>query len=161
MHRAAMTPAISNCATPKRTDPRPVRRIARSRGVSIVTAIFLLVVLAGIGGAIVTTATTQRQAAAIDLLGTRAYEAARTGVELGLYQFLANNGTCVNASYTAPGDLSAMTVTVTCVQTATTGAPDLTQVRITATACNAPAAGACPNPAPGVDYVQRVVQVVI
>jgi MSHA biogenesis protein MshP len=57
------------------------RRKRRSRGVSIVTAIFLLVVLSGIGAAIVTVATTQRQAAAVDLLGTRANETAPTGVE--------------------------------------------------------------------------------
>ncbi|QCP14494.1 agglutinin biogenesis protein MshP [Pseudoduganella umbonata] len=138
-----------------------MRRFGRSRGVSIVTAIFLLVVLSGIGAAIVTVATTQRQAAAADLLGTRAYEAARSGVEYGLYQFLANNGICASADFAGPGGLAGMTVSVRCVQTATEGVPALTQTRITATACNAPVNGACPNGAPGGDYVQRVVEVVI
>lgn len=136
-------------------------RLRRSRGVSIVTAVFLLVVLGGVGTAVVTVATTQRQAAAVDLLGTRAYEAARTGVDYGLYQFLGNNGTCATANFTAPGALAAMTVSVTCAQTPTAGAPALVQTRITATACNRPANGACPNGAPGIDYVQRVVQVVL
>ncbi|QBI01911.1 agglutinin biogenesis protein MshP [Pseudoduganella albidiflava] len=161
MNRAAMNRAVVTRTGSHRIDPRLVRRHIRSRGVSIVTAIFLLVVLSGVGAAIVTTATTQRQSATIDLLGTRAYEAARTGVEFGLFQFLGNNGACVNTSFTAPGALSAMTVTVTCVTVGTDGAPALTQTRITATACNAPAGGACPNAAPGADYVQRVVQVVI
>lgn len=136
----------------------------RSRGVSIVTAIFLLVVLSGLGVAIVTFATAQRQAGAIDLLGTRAYEAARTGIEFGLYQ--QSNGQCVAAtSFTAPGTLSQMTVTVRCTtvgdQMDDPNKSVLTQTRITATACNQPVNGACPNAAPGVDYVQRVVQVVI
>lgn len=142
-----------------------VRRFSRSRGVSIVTAIFLLVVLSGIGAAAVTIATTQRQAAAVDLLGTRAHDAARTGVEYGLYQLLGTGtGTCANVTFTAPGGLAAMTVTVTCVQAFNVmqaGTTTLTQTRITATACNQPSGGACPNSAPGVDYVQRVVQVVI
>lgn len=138
-----------------------ISRLRRSRGISIVTAIFLLVVLSGLGVAIVTFATAQRQAAAVDLVGTRAYEAARTGIEYGLYQQLRNNGMCANANFTAPGMLAAMTVSVTCAQTPSGMANVRPQTRITATACNQPAGGACPNPAPGVDYVQRVVQVVI
>ncbi|WP_338761250.1 agglutinin biogenesis protein MshP [Massilia sp. METH4] len=138
-----------------------IHRLRRSRGISIVTAIFLLVVLSGLGVAIVTFATAQRQAAAIDLLGTRAYEAARTGVEYGLYQLLRNNGTCASVNFTAPGTLAPMTVSVTCTQTAS-GVPSVQpQTRITATACNEPSNGVCPNAAPGADYVQRVVQVVI
>jgi MSHA biogenesis protein MshP len=139
----------------------PIPRLRRSRGISIVTAIFLLVVLSGIGVAVVTFATAQRQASAIDLLGTRAYEAARTGVEYGLYQLLGPGQTCASANFAAPGTLAAMTVSVTCTSTPSGIAGVQPQVRITATACNQPANGACPNPAPGVDYVQRVVQVVI
>lgn len=139
----------------------PIRRMRRSRGVSIVTAIFLLVVLSGLGVAIVTFNTAQQQAAAVDLVGTRAYEAARAGIEYGLYQQQIGK-TCASANFAAPGTLAPMMVSVTCVQTSTAmsaGAQPLVQMRITATACNQPAAGVCPNNAPGVDYVQRVVQV--
>lgn len=142
----------------------PVRRHARSRGVSIVTAIFLLVVLSGIGAAVVTVVTTQRQGAAVDLLGTRAYEAARTGVEYGLYQQLQPGVCAATTTFTPPGTLAAMTVTVTCVQNPAMmadGVTTLIQTVITATACNQPRDGACPNAAPGAEYVQRVVQAVI
>lgn len=137
-------------------------RLRRGRGVSIVTAIFLLVVLSGMGVAIVTFATAQRQAAVIDLLGTRAYEAARSGAEYGLYQHL-RGAACPNTTFAAPGALAPMTVTVVCAQSSNTmeGGAVLTQTRITATACNQPAGGSCPNAAPAADYVQRVVQVVI
>jgi MSHA biogenesis protein MshP len=140
-------------------------QLRRSRGVSIVTAIFLLVVLSGIGAAIVTFATAQQQASALDLLGTRAYEAARTGIEYGLFQQQRGTAAQCAASFTAPGTLSQMTVSVTCVQAPPAvmadGTTTLTQTTITATACNQPVNGACPNAAPGVDYVQRVVRVVI
>lgn len=138
-------------------------RMRRSGGVGIVTAIFLLVVLSGIATAIVTFSTAQQQASALDQLGTRAYEAARSGIEYGLYQQRA--GSCAPAaSFAPPGTLAQMTVTVTCEQVTTTmadGTATLVQSTITATACNQPAGGACPNAAPGVDYVQRVVRVVL
>lgn len=137
------------------------RRLRRSRGVSLITAVFLLVVLSGLGVAIVTVSTAAQQSSAIDLSGTRAYEAARSGVEYGLYRF-AIDGTCANNSFTAPGALASLTVTVQCAQSSNTmadGVTKLTQTRITATACNQPAGGACPNGTPGPDYVQRVIQV--
>lgn len=136
-----------------------VRRLRRSRGVSIVTAIFLLVVLSGIGAAVVTLSTAQHASAAYDVLGARAYEAARSGVDFAMYE-LAINKRCTATNLALPGALSAFSVTVQCVKTpmVMSNGTDLEPVRITATACNQPAAGACPNPAPGPDYVQRVVQ---
>lgn len=136
-----------------------VRRLRRSRGVSIVTAIFLLVVLSGIGAAVVTLSTAQHTSAAYDVLGARAYEAARSGVDFAMYE-LAINNRCTATNLPLPGGLSAFTVTVQCVKSSMvmSDGTDLNPVRITATACNQPAAGACPNPAPGPDYVQRVVQ---
>lgn len=142
---------------------RPPCRLHRSRGLGIVTAIFLLVVLSGIAVAIVTFASAQQQASTLDLLGTRAYEAARTGIEYGLYQNQRNKVACPAANFDGPGNLSQMTISVTCVVATDTMADGstLTQTIITSTACNQPAGGACPNAAPGVDYVQRVLQVVI
>lgn len=141
-------------------DPVIFRRVRRSRGVSIVTAIFLLVVLAGIGAAVVTLSTAQHSSASYDLLGVRAYEAARTGIDYGLYD-LRPGGRCTATNLALPGALAPFTVTVQCVQgaMAMTGGGSVAWARITATACNQPAGGACPNPAPGPDYVQRVVQV--
>ena len=45
--------------------------IARSRGVGLVTAIFLLVVIAGLAVAMVTVFTTQQTSSALDVQGTR------------------------------------------------------------------------------------------
>lgn len=136
-----------------------VRRLRRSRGVSIVTAIFLLVVLSGIGAAVVTLSTAQHASASYDVLGARAYEAARSGVDFAMYE-LAINNRCTTNNLALPGGLAGFTVTVQCVKSAMvmSNGTDLNPVRITATACNQPVAGACPNPAPGPDYVQRVVQ---
>ena len=138
-------------------------RLRRQAGVSIVTAIFLLVVLSALGAAIVTLSTGQHKSSALDLLGTRAYEAARSGVEHGLYRNQRNGGECATTSI-VPGapTMGSFTVTVRCVVTPTAGfaSGDPRQTTITATACNQPAAGACPNPAPTLpDYVQRVVTV--
>lgn len=58
------------------------------RGFTIVSAIFLLVVLASLGAFIVNISTTQSITSAQDLQGSRAYHAARAGLEWGLYQVL-------------------------------------------------------------------------
>lgn len=58
------------------------------RGFSLVSAIFLLVVLAALGTFAVTLSTTQHQSAALDVSGARAYQAARAGIEWGAFQVL-------------------------------------------------------------------------
>lgn len=135
----------------------------RQSGVSIVTAIFLLVVLSALGAAIVTISTSQHQSSALDLLGSRAYEAARSGVEYGLYRSRWSNDCPAARSFGfAASTLAPFTVTVQCVSSTTAGTVDgkPIQVAVTATACNQPSGGACPNAVPAsADYVQRVVTV--
>jgi len=60
--------------------------LARSAGVGLITAIFLLVVLAGLGVAMVSVFTAQQASSSLDVDGARAYQAARAGIEWGLYQ---------------------------------------------------------------------------
>lgn len=135
----------------------PVRR---NGGFSIVSAIFLIVVLSGLAVAAVSLTASQQTSSALDLLGSRAYEAARSGVEYGLYRQV--NGNCAATSSFVPGgSLSSFTVTVQCTVVPTPGMDaKMNRIIVTATACNQPAGGACPNPAPAsVDYVQRVVTV--
>ncbi len=55
-------------------------------GFSLVSAIFLLVVVAALTTFSVTLSTTQQQSAALDALGSRAYQAARAGAEWGAFQ---------------------------------------------------------------------------
>lgn len=138
------------------------RRLSNQYGVSIVTAIFLLVVLAGLGVAIVSVSSGSQVSAALDVQGTRAFQAARAGVEWGLFRQLRPTlvpGTCFTTNtfaLPAGSSLAGFTVTVSC--TLTTGPGTLERRQIIATACNQPGPG-CPNPTSNSDYVQRVVQV--
>lgn len=136
-------------------DFSPVRASRRSSGVGLVTAIFLLVVLAALGVAMVGIFTTQQAGAALDEQGARAYQAARAGIEWGLYRQL-RQGACNNASFGFPANssLSGFTVTVTCTP-APAAAP--TRWLITSTACNLqPPGSSCPpNASNSPDYVQR------
>jgi MSHA biogenesis protein MshP len=84
------------------------------RGFSLISAIFLLVVIAALGTFAVTLSTTQQQSAALDVMGSRAYQAARAGIEWGAYQVLVNN-TCPSQALTGlPNTLSGFTVNLAC-----------------------------------------------
>jgi MSHA biogenesis protein MshP len=142
-----------------------MKRHHRQRGLSLVTAIFLLVVLAGLAAVIVNVTTQQQTSSALDVQGTRAYLAARAGVEWGLHRQLisgalcsATSGASTTNSFALPAGstLSQFTVTVVCT---TTLLDTLKRYRIRATSCNQPTGGACPNGNNSTDYVQRVVQV--
>lgn len=100
-----------------------IRNPGTSKGFSLVSAIFLLVVIAALGVFAVTLSTTQQQGAALDVLGTRAYQAARAGIEWGAYQVVSNPaaincpvGGASNpvAMPAAPSTLSVFTVDVSC-----------------------------------------------
>lgn len=58
------------------------------RGFSILAAIFILVVLASLGGFILSVSSTQHLSQAQDVLGSRAQLAARSGVEWGSFQVI-------------------------------------------------------------------------
>jgi MSHA biogenesis protein MshP len=133
--------------------------LSKQRGIGLVTAIFLLVVMLGLGLAIVSLSTTQQVAGALDLQGARAYQAARAGAEWGVFR--AANGNCAaSTSFTLPSPMDAFAVTVLCTQTQTPVADGelVTRFRILSTACTL--STACPNAAStSLDYVQRVVEV--
>lgn len=148
--------------------PPPVFAVAaarrRSAGAGLVTAIFLLVVLAGLAVALVTVFTSQRQGILLDEQGARAYQAARAGVEWGLFQRLRGNG-CAGGvpNIVALGEgsvLSGFTVIVTCtVAAGPEAAVDLDRWTINATACAPAVANACPAGSNNPDYVRRVIEV--
>lgn len=56
------------------------------RGFALVSAIFILVVLAALGAFILNISSSQQIGSALDVQGARAYQAARAGIEWGLYQ---------------------------------------------------------------------------
>jgi len=129
-------------------------------GFSLVSAIFLLVILAALGVAMVSISTVQNQSSALDIQGVRAYQAARAGVEWGLYNYIRSSS-CVGSSTVAmPAELNVFTVTVKCdLDVNPLGVVPAPAV-IKATACNIPVSGTRPNTVPNSsNYVQRVVEV--
>jgi MSHA biogenesis protein MshP len=96
----------------------------RQQGFSLVAAIFLLVVLAGLGVYAVRLNTMQQQTVTAGLRGAQAYQAARTGVAWGAYRAL--NAAACAASTTlnlTEGAANGFRVTVQCTpRTHTEGA---------------------------------------
>ncbi|QKY09703.1 agglutinin biogenesis protein MshP [Janthinobacterium lividum] len=141
-------------------------RARRMRGFSLVTAIFLLVVLAALAAVMVNISTFQQTESAMDVQGVRAEQAARAGLEWGLQKQisagLTTGAACLGTttfSLPAGTTLSAFSVTVQC--STATGPGTLTSWTITATACNQPGAAGCPNAGNNADYVQRRLQAVL
>ena len=121
-------------------------------GFSLLTAIFLLVVIAALAAFAVTISTTQQRGIALDVLGARAYQASRVGIDWGAYQLLRNGGGCGAASAALPagtlgGTLGGFTVNVGCTATAHSEAAAITMYQLTSTAT----LGAVAAP----DYVER------
>lgn len=69
-----------------------IRRWRCSRGFSLVTTLFLLVVVAGLGGYLVNLATTQHLTSALAAQQARAYYAALGGLEWVVYQIQQDAG---------------------------------------------------------------------
>ena len=92
----------------------------RQRGFALVVAIFLLVVLASLGVYIVKVSGVQHATVNIALLGSRAFEAARTGIEWGAFQAL-DSGACTTTTLNlTEGGLAGFDVDVTCTVTSHT-----------------------------------------
>lgn len=138
-----------------------MRRDQRQRGFALASAVFLLVILAALGAAMVNFASVQHASSSLDIQGSRAYQAARAGIEWGLYQGMRNSSCTTPNSFAPPAPtLSAFRVTVTCASTVAGNISTFQTVEtLTATACNQPSGGACPNASPGAGYVQRVVTI--
>lgn len=94
----------------------------RQYGFSLVSAIFIIVVLAGLGAFMVTLNSLQHATSSAALQGARAFQAAQSGIEWGVYQAIVA-GTACSASpastttgpfgLSAPG-LDGFQVTVIC-----------------------------------------------
>jgi MSHA biogenesis protein MshP len=82
------------------------------RGFSLPTAIFLLVILALLGAFMISLSSTQNVTSAQDVQGSRAYQAARGGMEWALYNLKLPATACPASPTTLTID--GFTVTVTC-----------------------------------------------
>jgi len=140
----------------------------RMRGFSLVTGIFLLVVLSALGAFMVIFTGLQQNTVQADILGVRAYYAARAGLNWAMYRALDpdNPGSATAAACPSgtiaqgamAGSLATFSVTVDCEPFDTTEANRNIRVyRITATACNQ---AVCPG-APDNAYVERRVVVTL
>lgn len=139
------------------------------RGFSLVTAIFLLVVLASLGAVMMTFFIAQQQSSALDVMGARAYQASRAGIEWGAYQVIQSGvagGAFANecqpgqgSSRLLPalgGTLSPFAVTVGCSATAhSEAAATVTIYQISSVAATQGLAAGNP------DYVERQMTVTI
>lgn len=93
---------------------------ARQRGLSIIVAIFLIVVLAGLGAFMLVMSGAQQQTAALGVEEARAEAAALAGLDYGLYREANGggaDGACEAATTTlalTEGGLAGFSVTVQC-----------------------------------------------
>lgn len=134
---------------------RHPRRLATAaqRGFSIVSSIFLLVVLATLGAFMVTFSTVQHTTSAMDVRGAQAYQAARAGIEWGTYKVLRPPTSCISSQLL--NDVANFVVTVACEVSGTykEGTTDITMYRITSTA----SAGTVGS----IGYVERQLQATV
>lgn len=94
-------------------------RRPREQGVSLVAAIFLLLLMAGLAAFMASILSATHMNLAADIGGSRAYQAARAGVEWGMYQLDPNAQsaalpTCAAASGTVSA-IAGYSVAVSCV----------------------------------------------
>jgi MSHA biogenesis protein MshP len=124
---------------------RPLQLRSVQSGFAAVAAVFLLVVLAALGAYMVSFSNTQQLTSAQDVQGSRAYWAARAGLEWGIA------GVAVNCP-TSPTSLTidVFSVTITCTKTSYTDSGAVNIFQLTSIAKTAGSAG-------GVGYIERSV----
>jgi len=134
-------------------------------GFSLVTAIFLLVVLSFLGTAMMMFSTNQSMSAAQDVLGSRAYHAARAGIEWAAYGVTNSTaGTvwpgCASGATFSPannplgGTLAPFSVSVTCTSSSADEGTGTTEWLYNITSAASGVNGVQPGQA---EYVERVI----
>jgi MSHA biogenesis protein MshP len=143
-----------------------IRRMPQN-GFTLLSAIFILTVLAALGTYAATLAITQHRTSLQDAMGTRALQAARAGIEWGLFQILQgpNGGGIACDANGAPNavvlpavaaTLTSFSVNVSCQRFAPVmeGQATTTIYRLVSTATSGAAVGAA-------DYVERRITVTV
>lgn len=124
------------------------------RGLSLVSALFLLVVLASLAAVAVRIGGVQQQTVVLAMQSSRAYAAARAGVEWAAYQALTNSACAAATLNLTEAGLNGFSVDVACVSTShTEGTGPTTVYRIEAFARS----GSYGTP----DYVSRRIRATI
>ena len=126
---------------------------SRQQGLGAIAAMVVLVLLGGLAAFMASLSSNQQIGSALDVQGAKAFSAAQSGAEWGLYQAIKS------ASCVASTNLSAidgMAVTVTCTSSAVPEQGSAASFySITSTACNLPAGVACPGSTNNPFYVER------
>lgn len=91
---------------------KPVR--LKQQGFALILALFLLVVLAALGGAMATFSSTQHLNSAQDIQGSRAYWAARAGLEWAVVSILADPTRCADPVASPPSSIEGFTIAIRC-----------------------------------------------
>jgi MSHA biogenesis protein MshP len=124
------------------------------RGFAIVSAIFLLVVLAALGAFMLTLSSSQQLTSAQDLQGTRTYWAAKAGIQWAADRINVN-GVLACAAMPTPFTLDGISVTVACQSNPyTEGTVPKTIYWVESTATSGGAVG-------GIAYTERVLNAFI
>ena len=137
-------------------------RTSAQHGFAIISAIVILVILAGLGAFALSFSTAQHFGSAQDIMGIRALNAARSGLEWGAYrQRIASScAVSTNVDMSAATSMAGFTVTVTCDSDPDPSGRPTTVTIIRSTACNEPSGGACPNITnPSNMYIERQVEI--
>ena len=93
-----------------------LRPISKQSGFAAIAAIFLIVILAAMGGFMVSFSNTQQLTSAQDLQGTRAYWAARAGLEWAI----ASVGATACWATTPPATIDGFNLAISCTPTSYT-----------------------------------------
>jgi MSHA biogenesis protein MshP len=149
---------------------RHTGRQRRSSGFALILALFMLVSLTAIGAYMLTVSTGQVEAGVQDEQGSRAYQAARAGIEWGAFQVLRNPAgsfatTSCNAAGTPSvpialaGGLAGFRAEVSCrvFGPETEGSSAVTVYRLVSTGCNNNPCGSGLGPT----YVERELQLTL
>ncbi len=93
---------------------KSARPLSNQRGVALLAALFLLVVLAALGLFMVTMSGVQSRIPVFALQGARAYQAARSGIEWGIYRVETDHNCNTITGATQPFAIDNLNVTVSC-----------------------------------------------
>ncbi|MDC8784452.1 agglutinin biogenesis protein MshP [Roseateles koreensis] len=132
----------------------------RQLGFTMISMLFILVVLVALGAAMARFSMRQQLGFSSELAASKAMQSANAGLEWANLQILrgASAPACfANTNIALTGNLSDFVVTVNCsLSSGSDGGTIFNFYQVTATACNAPTAGACPTTANlNPSYVER------
>lgn len=105
-------PRLRIRTTQKHREHGPLLQGCKQHGFGLVAAMFLIIIIAGAIAAMWRISATQTATSSLALQQTRAYQAARAGLEWGIYQFV-NNASCTTPE-SDPIRLDGFTIKVEC-----------------------------------------------